>query len=142
MVVHIDNQSSVRVPKKFLIQNLKKVFNRFKKLHPELYHSQDINLIFLNPQKAKELNLNYRKKNYPTDVLSFPGQGPLLGELIFCSQVLKRQAIEQGHSFQKECLYMAIHGFLHLKGFDHETTASEAEKMFSLQNSLYTMAIR
>ena len=82
----------------------------------------------------KRLNAKYRKKNKPTDVLSFPApeffvkQG-LLGELLVCLPVLKIQAAERGHSPEEELTVLLAHGLLHLLGYDHELGPKEALKM-------------
>ena len=99
----------------------------------------ELTIVFLNQAPAKKLNLSFRKKNYATDVLSFPGDEALgiLGELILCPQVLKAQAKEHEMSFHEELGYMVIHGVLHLLGFDHEKTEYQAKKMFRLQDQIF-----
>ncbi|MEO7163498.1 MAG: rRNA maturation RNase YbeY [Bdellovibrionia bacterium] len=80
------------------------------------------------------LNYTYRKKKYPTDVLSFPAPLPfvqqgMLGELIICLPVLKAQAKEIKNSPQCELDVLLVHGVLHLLGFDHEKGPKEASAM-------------
>jgi probable rRNA maturation factor len=89
----------------------------------------------------RRLNLQYRKKNYQTDVLSF--EAPLvfrkvgqLGELVICLPVLKRQAAEQGHSPESELDILLIHGLLHLLGFDHERGPKDAASMSRWERKL------
>ncbi len=60
----------------------------------------------------------YRRKDYATDVLSFEGDG--IGDLVIATGVAKRQAREAGHSYQTELRVLALHGLLHLLGYDHE----------------------
>jgi len=72
------------------------------------------------------LNRRYRRKNSPTDVLSFEAPAPFqrhghLGELIICLPVLKRQARELGHSPERELEVLIVHGVLHLLGMEHES---------------------
>jgi rRNA maturation RNase YbeY len=88
----------------------------------------------VNKQTMLELNSTYRKKNYPTDVLSFPAPAPfvkqgMLGELILCLPVLKAQAKEVKHPPQSELDVLLVHGVLHLLGFDHERGLKEASAM-------------
>jgi len=73
----------------------------------------------------RTLNRTYRKKDAPTDVLSFPvGRlGPdgtfSLGDIVVCMPVAARQARERGHSLAREIEILVLHGFLHLAGFGH-----------------------
>ncbi len=89
----------------------------------------------------RQLNREYRKKNYATDVLSFPSpdvfriQG-YLGELVVCLPVLKRQAREQGHSQKAELEVLLVHGVLHLLGMDHEKSQKEARRMARWEKKL------
>ena len=86
----------------------------------------------------KSLNGQYRKKPRPTDVLSFAGADPgSFGELIFCPQVLEKQAIDNKHAYKWELAYMLVHGVLHLLGYDHEKSDKEARKMYRLQDELF-----
>ena len=88
-----------------------------------------LNIVFVTPKRSRELNKEFRKKNKPTDVLSFnsfsvPDKGSSVskmqeGELVLCIEVLRKQASEAGHSFKAELGLMILHGYLHLLGFDH-----------------------
>ncbi len=138
MDITLTNQSSVRMPRKYLENSLNvfcKILNK-KSLHPNL-NDKELSLVFLDPKEAKKINNKYRNKNYPTDVLSFTGFEPSLGELVMCPQVLQLQAEEQNNSFREEVLYMVIHGVLHLLGYDHETNKADEEVMFTLQDELF-----
>jgi probable rRNA maturation factor len=75
------------------------------------------------------LNRSYRRKDYATDVLSFPADPalaeataghPALGDIVIATGVAKRQARDAGHSHQTELRVLALHGLLHLLGYDHE----------------------
>lgn len=140
MILQIVNQSKQRVPRQFLEQWLvacekelvKKKVLQAKDLKKELV------LVFLAKKPAQALNLEYRGKNYATDVLSFDSVDPdSLGELILCPDVLKKQAHEHGLSYQLELGYMVLHGLLHLKGLDHERSEAEARRMFAIQDSIF-----
>jgi probable rRNA maturation factor len=84
--------------------------------------------------RSRSLNAHYRRKDKPTNVLSFSGAGlspgglRYLGELVICAPVVAREAVNQGKSPVAHWAHMTIHGVLHLLGFDHERHA-EAEKM-------------
>lgn len=70
----------------------------------------------------RRLNARFRDKDYATDVLSFPGDGPgLLGDIAIATGVAARQARRLGHSETTELRILALHGLLHLLGYDHET---------------------
>jgi probable rRNA maturation factor len=84
--------------------------------------------------RSRSLNLGYRGKDRPTNVLSFEGPGAMpdgsriLGELVICVPVVAREARAQGKSVESHWAHMTVHGVLHLLGFDHERDR-EARKM-------------
>lgn len=87
----------------------------------------EISLAFVDNAYIHELNKNYRDKDKPTDVLSFPmddinNEQPyvLLGDIIISLEKAKEQAEEYGHSFEREMAFLTVHGVLHLLGHDHE----------------------
>jgi probable rRNA maturation factor len=71
--------------------------------------------------RVRALNRQYRKKDAPTDVLSFPADEPdELGDVLISVGVARRQALAAGHAFATELRILALHGLLHLLGYDHE----------------------
>ena len=71
--------------------------------------------------RVRALNRRYRGKDVPTDVLSFPADEPgTLGDIVIAAGVARRQAREGRHSLQTELRVLALHGLLHLLGYDHE----------------------
>ena len=78
----------------------------------------DLAIALVADSRMRVLNRSYRRKDYPTDVLSFEGDG--LGDLVIARGVAARQAREAGHSLQTELRVLALHGLLHLLGYDHE----------------------
>lgn len=78
--------------------------------------------------RLKQLNLGFRGKNKPTDVLSFPAyenaEG-IAGDLAISLETARRQADEHGHSLEEEVRILMLHGILHLAGYDHETDQGE-----------------
>ena len=71
--------------------------------------------------RIRALNSRYRGKEVPTDVLSFPAEEPgSLGDIVIAAGMARRQAREAGHSLQAELRVLALHGLLHLLGYDHE----------------------
>ena len=96
----------------------------------------------------RKLNSQYRRKPVPTDVLSFsadhgsrtpdPGSrtpGPALGDIVIATGVARRQARDAGHSYQTELRVLALHGLLHLLGYDHDRK-SDAGRMARLEARL------
>ncbi len=92
----------------------------------DLNHGESELLIRIVDQvEIQDLNNTYRHKNQPTNVLSFPSDLPveidekILGDVIICTQVVLTEANEQEKSFTDHLTHMAIHGTLHLLGYDH-----------------------
>ena len=91
--------------------------------------------------ESHDLNLTYRGKDRPTNVLSFPFECPdevelpLLGDLVICRQVVEREAIEQEKPLMAHWAHMIVHGSLHLLGYDH-IEDDEAEEMESLETKI------
>jgi probable rRNA maturation factor len=85
----------------------------------------DVVLVFAGDAAVRTLNRTFRKKDKTTDVLSFPMEGrgdggrSHLGDIIISVPQARRQAAELGHSLDAELVYLAIHGFIHLLGFEH-----------------------
>ena len=91
--------------------------------------------------ESQQLNHEYRGKNKPTNVLSFPLEAPpgielpLIGDLIICPEVVLQESIEQEKGFHDHFAHMVIHGCLHLMGYDH-IDSEEALEMESLEKQL------
>ena len=103
-----------------------------------LTKKKELTLVFLGRNEIKSINRQFRKKNKPTDILSFQSADPnSLGELLLCTDVLKKQAVQHGHPFNDEVTYMLIHGFLHLLGYDHEASVKEEKLMFRIQDKCF-----
>ena len=101
----------------------------------QLLEKKEIVFVFLSESEMKKINFQYRGKNKSTDVLSFQSDEiSTLGELVFCTPVLKKQALAQKHTVDLELLYMIIHGILHLLGYDHELSKLEEKRMFQIQD--------
>lgn len=95
-------------------------------------------IAFVNSDEMQKLNKKFRGKNYATDILSFaPTEESSLGELVFCADVLRRQATEHNLTFELEFTYMMIHGLLHLLGYDHEASEAQSKKMFTVQDAIF-----
>ncbi len=103
----------------------------------------EVSVVLANDSFIQSLNDQYRGKNKPTDVLSFPqenfSKGDVLsienlnlGDIILSYETIKRDAESQGKNFIHHVLHMMVHGFLHLMGYDHEDQ-HEAEEMEALE---------
>ncbi len=94
---------------------------------------------FVDEEEAQALNAQYRHKDYPTNVLSFPyhptPDGVGHGDLVLCAPVLHREASAQGKTLAAHCAHLVVHGMLHLQGFDHQTD-EQAERMEALERQI------
>lgn len=85
-------------------------------------------------EEAKNLNLQYLERDYPTDVLSFPfneelPDGFYLGDIFICYPIADIQAKENNVSLQEELFRLMVHGILHLQGYDHEKDTGQMETL-------------
>ena len=142
MEIILDLQNAInsqQVPEKKSIENwisstLTKIDKQF--VQPE------ITIRIVSPEESQALNLQYREKNKPTNVLSFPFEAPemipveeigeLLGDLVICESILLQEAKQQNKSLESHWAHMVVHGVLHLLGFDHVDN-KDAEKMEALE---------
>ncbi len=85
-----------------------------------------VSLVFVGDVAMRSLNRRYRRAQGTTDVLSFPGRGSMLGEIVISVPQARRQARRYGHSLAKELDVLMVHGLLHLAGHTHGTAASRA----------------
>jgi len=85
----------------------------------------EVSIAFVDDEAMKDLNRRYRHKNRTTDVLTFPGDEPLLGDIVISVDQARRQAGEEKHSLPTEVRYLMLHGILHALGYDHETDQGE-----------------
>lgn len=98
----------------------------------------EMGLCIVDEPESQELNLRYRERDKPTNVLSFTADLPaelnlpLLGDLIVCAPVVTREAAEQGKTLEAHWAHMLVHGTLHLLGYDH-INPIEAEQMEALE---------
>ena len=80
-----------------------------------------VTVAFVTDARIRALNRKYRRTDSATDVLSFPATDrPYLGDIVIAAGVARRQARDAGHSLQTELRVLALHGLLHLLGYDHE----------------------
>ncbi len=102
--------------------------------------SDEFSIIFSTSDYIKELNETYRKKDYVTDVLTFPSdEDGYLGDVFICLDKAKEQSAEYNHPYSRETVFLAIHGYLHLLGYDHIEKDDE-DVMFKKQDELLEIA--
>ncbi len=89
-----------------------------------------VTIRFVAAKEGRRLNHDFRGKDYATNVLSFVYEtDPVIGDLVVCLPVVKREAKEQKKPFKAHLAHMIVHGMLHLQGYDHETGAHDAAIM-------------
>jgi len=132
------------------ILKYKKKYRALAKLVSERFALADnlsISVVLMQDQEMTYYNKQYRNKDQPTDVISFAYQDAAddyqaqsqvknyLGDLLINTDAITRQAMAYGHSYQREALFLFVHGLLHLLGYDH-LDAEEEKAMFALQEEL------
>lgn len=110
----------------------------------------DVGLSIVSPERIQALNKEFRHKDAVTDVLTFPaweGEKLLsppdgyLGDVAICLDRAKEQAVEYGHSLLRECAFLAVHGALHLMGYDHLNLADEKKMIHQQKEIMEEMGI-
>lgn len=145
MSVVIDNRQDIIEVNQDLEAFVEKVVQ--KALETELEEDYEVSISFVDNNEIKELNKQYRNKDAATDVLSFPmlefedaeedstDEGEymetdmLLGDIVISLEKAREQAVEYGHSFERELAFLLVHGVLHLIGMDHEDEEQEKEML-------------
>jgi len=121
------------------------VFNEAMKVE-QINKYYEVSVVFVSKEKIQEINRTYRGIDRVTDVISFAlfdneddivfedeeEEITTLGDIFICLDVMKEQAKEYGHSEKRELAFLAVHGLLHLLGYDHDTNEKERE-MFAKQ---------
>jgi probable rRNA maturation factor len=103
----------------------------------------ELSVRIVDQPESQQLNHQYRQKDKPTNVLSFPADLPeelnlpLLGDLVICAPVVEHEAIEQNKALDAHWAHMTVHGTLHLLGYDH-IDDSDAQTMERLETRILT----
>jgi probable rRNA maturation factor len=103
--------------------------------------ASEVSVRIVDTEEGQALNLQYRGRDYATNVLSFPVELPpgvdlpLIGDLVICAPVVAREAAEQGKKPADHWAHLTVHGTLHLLGYDHIDEA-EAETMEALETKI------
>ena len=95
------------------------------------HDGRDVTVTITNDRRLHDLNLRFRGKDKPTDVLSFPYEEPdgPIGDIVISVDRAAAQAIEKRHDVQRELEILVLHGSLHVCGFDHETDDGEMDRI-------------
>jgi len=93
--------------------------------------SGEVALVLTRDPALRALNARYRGQDKPTDVLSFPGPGGAggLGDIVISMDTAERNARRQGHPLPRELEVLALHGFLHVLGYDHESDDGTMDRL-------------
>lgn len=147
----------------FLRKKIKKLFSYAIEKQTEMFeYLKDkkfvVSLRYVKGEEIRKINKEYRDVDKATDVLSFPiidfnseedikkelesGDYLMLGDIIICKDVAKKQAKEFNHSFSREICFLALHGFLHLLGYDHIEKEDEKIMMATAKEILEKFNIR
>jgi probable rRNA maturation factor len=108
---------------------------------PKVTGAAEISIVLTDDEEQQDLNRDWRGKDAPTNVLSFPQIEPfspvtgILGDIILARETLEREAAEQGTALADHFTHLVVHGFLHILGYDH-TTEEEALVMEGLETQI------
>lgn len=119
MKVNLHNQTEVE------IKPIKKIMHAIFK---HVKEKKSMEVVFMTQDQIHDMNKTYRHIDKPTDVLSFPNEDDnikSLGDICISIEQAEKQAKDYGHSFEREIGFLAVHGYLHLKGYDHHTEEEE-----------------
>ena len=127
--------------RKFPSRSLKKIAQAILALVGQA--EAELSLALIGNPEMRTLSAKYRRKDYPTDVLSFPVEempgsaDRLLGDVIISVDKAAEQAKERDRTVDEEMATLLIHGIVHLLGYDHERSAKDARVMKRLENKIY-----
>lgn len=127
MITVLNSQSRYKINQRRFKSILEKLARRYGLGAPE------VSLSFVGRGRIQTLNRRYLKKDKPTDVLSFPlGEKAAdgkryLGDIVIAPEMARRQSRDKGFSLERELEILAVHGFLHLLGYDHSAGIEEEE---------------
>ena len=114
-----------------------------KWIQAALFAPAELTIRFVDAAEGRELNKQYRGKDYATNVLTFAynegeqldEDAPTQADIILCTDVLEKEAAEQNKSVEEHTAHLIVHGVLHAQGYDHEDEA-EADEMEALETEL------
>ena len=126
----------------------KKICKAFPSKYRFLNKKVSVNLVLSNNENIKRLNKNFRKKNKPTDILSFPfkkkikiNKKTFIGDIIISYNFIDKPKAQKLNIFKKKLIKVFIHGFLHLLGFDHKKN-NDYKKMLKEEKRIFQSVIQ
>ena len=143
-----NEQDKIKIPFKIRRLIKKSVAEALKQ--ESFAYPAEVSVSFVDNESIHKLNLEYREKDKPTDVLSFPmwekeelcdgsaldGHAVTLGDIIISAEKAQAQAQEYGHSIEREICFLSVHSVLHLLGYDHETSEEDEIYMKTKQEDV------
>lgn len=139
-----DNENFIDENDKLIIKKMLDYIFATEKLNGDLF----CELTIVDESKIKEINKQYRNKDYVTDIISFSFwdsnesfKSPLIGEMFLCKQKVIDQAKEYNHSLKRELMFLISHGIYHLLGYDHQNEVDEKEMINKQYNVLEYLKI-
>ena len=98
----------------------------------------EITVRIVGEDEGRQLNRDYRQKDYATNVLTFDyAQEPVVSaDLVLCAPVVAREAAEQNKSLEEHYAHLLVHGALHAQGWDHETNEQDAQEMEAYETDI------
>jgi probable rRNA maturation factor len=144
VTIEVNNETTSDLDEKELSDLCRFVLDRMR-----IHAQAELAVLLVDPDTMEQLHVKWMDEPGPTDVLSFPmdelrqtkdDEEPkpgLLGDVVLCPDVARRQAKQAGHSQEDELHLLTTHGILHLLGYDHSEPEEEKE-MFDLQRQLLT----
>ena len=127
-------KKKIKRPNYYLKEKFNKLLNKFKITSK----AQEISIFLTNSEKMRQLNLRFRKKNKPTDVLSFPvnivkKKIGYLGDIAISYEIVNKRSKKSNFNYEFDKMW--VHGYLHLLGYDHKKIR-EFEKMNKIEKKI------
>jgi len=138
------NYTPLKAPGRVFFKKILETSARELKLKDKV----EVSISLVGEKRIQELNEKYRNKNKSTNVLSFPMQEKLeignwkleidkdIGDIFVCLSIAKKEAKREDIDIKEKLMQLAVHGFLHLSGYDHERSEKDAKKMLELERSI------
>ena len=144
MNICIENQTEKKIPvmSREIIADIKRMLKICGRKSSDPY---EVSIVFIDRNKIREMNSDYRGIDRATDVISFAfqdGDGAgftpfLLGDMFICPEIVEKHSVKYNSTYRTEMLFVIVHGMLHLLGFDHDTLP-EREKMRMMEDLIMT----